>query len=83
MVYNNLPAKTENPVAHVRPHGKNRLAVNPLPDGTSLEKTSDGSFYWPYKDKLTTQSFWLNNDYILSQIDNQFKQKQTGSDADE
>lgn len=73
VVYNNFPAKTDNPVAHVRPHGTNRMTVNPLPEGTTLESTSDGSFYWPYTDKMTTQCFWLNNDYILSQLDRHFK----------
>lgn len=74
VVFNNFPAKTENPVSHVRPHGANRMTVNPLPDGTTLTIETDGSFYWPYKDKFTTQCFWLNNDYILSQLDNKFKQ---------
>lgn len=73
VVSNNLPAKTENPVSHVRPHGANRLTVNPLPEGTTLMVESDGSFNWPYEDKFTTQCFWLNNDYILSQLDPKFK----------
>ena len=74
VVSNNLPAKTENPVSHVRPHGANRLAVNSLPEGTTLMVESDGSFYWPFKDKFTTQCFWLNNDYILSQLNPKFRQ---------
>lgn len=49
---NNLPSASENPVAHVRPHGKNRDDTYPLPDGR----------------ELTKQCFWLNNTYIAKQI---------------
>lgn len=50
---NNLPKKTENPVAHVRPHGRNGDDTLPLPDGRSMAK----------------QCFWLNSDYIKSEIE--------------
>ena len=50
---NNLPKKTENPVAHVRPHGKDASDKLPLPDGN-----------W-----MTKQCFWLNNTYIKKQIE--------------
>ncbi len=49
---NNLPKKTESPVAHVRPHAKNATDMLPLPDGRMMTK----------------QCFWLNNDYIAEQI---------------
>lgn len=63
---NNLPKKHANKVIHIRPHAQKSAYLfsngfmigdihkhaNPLPDGQ-----------W-----MTTQSFWLNNDYILSQI---------------
>lgn len=51
-VSNNFPKKSENPVAHVRPHGKDRNDRLPLPDGRMMMK----------------QCFWLNNTYIESQI---------------
>lgn len=51
-VRNNLPKKTENRVAHVRPHGENGADKLPLPDGRMMTK----------------QCFWLNNSYILEQI---------------
>lgn len=54
--YNNLPKKTENPVCHVRPHGRDSKDVDELPDGRYFTK----------------QSFWLNNTYILSQINMEF-----------
>ena len=50
---NNLPKKAENPVAHVRPHGKDASDTLPLPDGR----------------QMTKQCFWLNNTYIKQQIE--------------
>ncbi len=49
---NNLPKQSENPIAHVRPHGKDGNDKLPLPDGRMMTK----------------QCFWLNNTYIASQI---------------
>lgn len=51
-ICNDLPKKTENPVAHVRPHGKDGKDTLPLPDGR----------------QMTKQCFWLNNTYIETQI---------------
>ena len=66
-VSNNLPDKKDNRVIHVRPHaqkaaydlrdgfvrGNVERDANPLPDGR-----------W-----MTTQSFWINNDYVLQQLE--------------
>ncbi len=52
-VSNNLPKKGDNPVAHVRPHGKDGSDKLPLPDGRMMTK----------------QCFWLNNTYIQKQIE--------------
>lgn len=49
---NDLPKKTESPVAHVRPHARDSADTLPLPDGRTMAK----------------QCFWLNNDYIAQQI---------------
>ena len=49
---NDLPKQSENPVAHVRPHGKDGSDKLPLPDGRMMTK----------------QCFWLNNSYIEKQI---------------
>ena len=57
--YNNFPKSTENPVCHVRLHGQNSKDTYELPDGRWYPK----------------QCFWLNNSYILSQLDNRFKEK--------
>lgn len=51
-VSNDLPKKTENRVAHVRPHGRDASDTLLLPDGRSMTK----------------QCFWLNNTYIQKQI---------------
>ena len=54
--YNNFPKSTENPVCHVRPHAQNSKDTYELPDGRQYPK----------------QCFWLNNSYILSQLDKRF-----------
>ena len=51
-IRNNLPKKSENEVAHVRPHGRNANDRCVLPDGRMMTK----------------QCFWLNNSYIAKQI---------------
>lgn len=57
--YNNFPNASENKVCHVRPHGKNALDTYPLPNGK----------------EYTKQCFWLNNSYILSQLNPIFFEK--------
>ena len=54
--YNNFPKSSENPVCHVRPHAQNSKDTYELPDGRKYPK----------------QCFWLNNSYILSQLDKNF-----------
>lgn len=54
--YNNFPAGSENRVSHVRPHARNAADVYELPDGRFYPK----------------QCFWLNNTYILSQLNKEF-----------
>ncbi len=50
---NDLPKKSENSVAHVRPHARNASDKIFLPNG----------------EEMTKQCFWLNNTYIRSQIE--------------
>lgn len=45
---NNLPGKTDNDVAHIRPKARNRNDKVELPDGQMITK----------------QAYWLNNNYI-------------------
>lgn len=56
--YNNFPNASENPVCHVRPHAQNAQDTYELPDGRQYPK----------------QCFWLNNHYILSQLNEEFKE---------
>lgn len=65
-ISNNLPGKSDNRIIHIRPHaaksayrlhngiirGNVERDANPLPDGQ-----------W-----MTTQSFWINNSYVLEQL---------------
>lgn len=52
---NNFPKSTENRVCHVRPHAINSKDTYDLPDGRKYPK----------------QCFWLNNSYILSQLNDE------------
>ncbi|SHJ42467.1 Sau3AI family type II restriction endonuclease [Parasporobacterium paucivorans] len=54
--YNNFPKSSENRVSHVRPHALNAKDTYELPDGRLYPK----------------QCFWLNNSYILEQLDEGF-----------
>jgi DNA mismatch repair protein MutH len=54
----NFPKQSEDPVCHVRPHAKNAADTDELPDGRMFPK----------------QCFWLNNSYILGQINPDLKQ---------
>lgn len=54
--YNNFPKASNNRVSHVRPHAQNSQDTYELPDGRLYPK----------------QCFWLNNTYILSQLNEEF-----------
>lgn len=56
--HNNFPKASENRVSHVRPHAQNAKDTYELPDGREYPK----------------QCFWLNNTYILEQIDKRYKE---------
>ena len=58
--YNNFPKASENRVSHVRPHARNAKDTYELPDGRVYPK----------------QCFWLNNTYILSQLNQEFLLKE-------
>ncbi len=55
--HNNFPKASENRVSHVRPHAQSAKDTYELPDGREYPK----------------QCFWLNNTYILDQIDERLK----------
>lgn len=68
-VSNNFPNMSDDLIAHVRPHAKDRTVTNPLPKTTKIKiNYNDGSVDLSYLggNKFTRQSFWLNRSYILS-----------------
>ena len=50
--HSSFPRKSESPVGHVRPHGRNAEDVDELPNGETYTK----------------QCFWLNRDYLRKQL---------------
>lgn len=54
--HNNFPKASDDPVCHVRPHARDAQDTYELPDGRQFPK----------------QCFWLNNSYILSQLNERF-----------
>lgn len=54
---NNFPKQVDNAISHVRPKARNAADTDELPNG---------QYY-------TKQCFWLNNSYILSQIEERLK----------
>lgn len=68
-IRNNLPKKSNTEILHVRPHAqKAAYLINGVKYGNgNINRDTDTL---PNGDKMTKQSFWLNNDYILDQIKN-------------
>ncbi len=66
-IENNLPKKGDNPIIHVRPHAK-RSAYRFL-DGTVIGNIERDANELPNGEYMTTQSFWINNTYIMQQLD--------------
>lgn len=73
VVENNFPKKADNRIIHIRPHtGK---AYTRLEDGTVYGRgTIANSDELPDGRRMTKQSFWLNNTYVVSQLDEALKQ---------
>lgn len=69
-VENSLPKIDETNIVHVRPHTKQSAYYIKIPNGRDvcygdIEKYANEL---PQGDWMTTQSFWLNNDYVLRRI---------------
>lgn len=67
-VTNNLPKKSKTRVIHLRP--KASKAAYSLNNGFSIGNTKKDGDQLPNGEWMTSQCFWLNNDYILDQIEN-------------
>ena len=65
-VINDLPNKSENRILHIRPHAAK--AAYKLNNGYMIGDIQKNANQLPNGEWMTTQSFWLNNNYILSQL---------------
>ncbi|MBO3319294.1 Sau3AI family type II restriction endonuclease [Clostridium perfringens] len=63
---NNLPNKESNRVIHIRPHAQK--SAYKFEDGTEIGNISRDANELPDGRYMTNQSFWLNNTYVLSQL---------------
>ena len=71
IVRNDLPKKSETKIFHLRPHArKSKYVINGREYGNGNCKDADEL---PNGDKMTKQSFWLNNGYIIKIIENTIK----------
>lgn len=66
VVTNSLPKKGDNPIIHIRPHAKK--SAYRLLDGTVIGDVEKDANELPNGEFMTTQSFWINNSYILKQL---------------
>ena len=71
-IRNNLPKKSNTKILHVRPHAqKGAHVINGIKYGNGeIERDTD---LLPDGNRMTKQCFWLNNDYILKQIEDKLK----------
>ena len=65
---NNLPNKKETKIIHVRPHAEK--AAYRFNNGEEYGNVERDANVLPNGEYMTTQSFWLNNDYVLKQLNN-------------
>lgn len=71
-VKNNFPKKSDNRIIHIRPHTTERYYV--LETGEVIGSNSVYGDTLPDGRIMTKQSFWLNNTYILSILNEELKQ---------
>lgn len=70
-VKNNFPKKNANRIIHIRPHTSERYYV--LEDGEIIGSNPNDGDKLPDGRIMTKQCFWLNNSYILSQLEEKLK----------
>ncbi len=69
-VSNNLPKKSDNPIIHIRPHAQK--SAYRFKDGSTIGNIYIDANELPDGQWMTTQSFWINNSYILKQLNENF-----------
>jgi len=65
-VSNNLPKKSDNPIIHIRPHAQKSAYL--FANGEVIGNINKDANELPDGQWMTTQSFWINNSYILKQL---------------
>lgn len=65
---NNLPNKSETEIIHVRPHAQK--AAYRFANGEEYGNVERDANVLPNGEYMTTQSFWINNTYVLKQLKN-------------
>lgn len=70
-IRNNFPNKSKTKITHIRPHTSKRYYV--LGDGEVIGENPTYGDKLPDGRIITKQSFWLNNTYILSQLNSELK----------
>jgi hypothetical protein len=63
---NNLPNKSDTEIIHVRPHATK--AAYRFSNGEEYGNVDRDANVLPNGEYMTTQSFWINNTYILKQL---------------
>lgn len=66
VISNNLPKKDANAIIHIRPHAQKSAYL--FSNGESIGNISRDANELPDGQWMTTQSFWINNSYILNQL---------------
>ena len=67
VIENNFPKKKDNRIIHIRPHASRSYYV--FEDGSTFGSGNiSDSDLLPDGRRMTKQSFWLNNDYVISQL---------------
>lgn len=69
-ISNNLPKKSDNPIVHIRPHAQKSAYI--FSDGDIIGNVNRDANELPDGQWMTTQSFWINNSYILGQLNKNF-----------
>lgn len=66
IINNTFPSKKINPIIHIRPHSKERAYK--FSNGEIIGDIYKNANELPDGQWMTTQSFWLNNSYLLNQM---------------
>lgn len=67
IIQNNLPSKKDNRIIHIRPHAQK--SAYKFANGEIIGNVNRDANELPNGEYMTTQSFWINNSYILEQLD--------------